>query len=85
MTDAPIFLQVQKEVEESKEVRYGVLEVIKRYPRGVITAMGLRFAENIMYYLVVTFSITYLRGQARGEHGRDPRARSPSPTSCTRS
>jgi len=23
--------------------------------------MGLRFAENIMYYLVVTFSITYLR------------------------
>ncbi len=60
VTDAPIFLQVQKEVERSKEVRYGVLEVIKRYPRGVITAMGLRFAENIMYYLVVTFSITYL-------------------------
>jgi len=60
VTDAPIFLQVQKEVEKSKEVRYGVLEVIKRYPRGVITAMGLRFAENIMYYLVVTFSITYL-------------------------
>src|SRR5258707_4395190 len=27
-------------------------EVLKRYPRGVFTAMGLRFAENIMYYLV---------------------------------
>src|SRR4051794_11893591 len=60
VTDAPIFLEVQKQVEESKATRYGVLEVIKRYPRGVITAMGLRFAENIMYYLVVTFSITYL-------------------------
>lgn len=60
VTDAPIFLEVQKEIEESKKVRYGVLEVIKRYPRGVLTAMGLRFAENIMYYLVVTFSITYL-------------------------
>jgi len=37
--------------------------VLKRYPRGVFTAMGLRFAENIMYYLVVTFSITYLKVQ----------------------
>ncbi|MCU1554124.1 MAG: ral substrate transporter, partial [Arthrobacter sp.] len=27
----------------------------------VFTAMGLRFAENILYYLVVTFSITYLK------------------------
>jgi len=60
VTDAPIFLEVQKEVEQSKAVRFGVLEVIRRYPRGVLTAMGLRFAENIMYYLVVTFSITYL-------------------------
>jgi MFS family permease len=61
ITDAPIFLEAQKEVAEEEHVRYGVLEVIKRYPRGVITAMGLRFAENIMYYLVVTFSITYLK------------------------
>ncbi|MFH8249602.1 MFS transporter [Microbacterium sp. B2969] len=60
VTDAPIFLEAQKQVEQSKATRYGVLEVIKRYPRGVVTAMGLRFAENIMYYLVVTFSITYL-------------------------
>jgi MFS family permease len=29
----------------------------------VFTAMGLRFGENIMYYLVVTFSITYLKVQ----------------------
>lgn len=60
VTDAPIFLEAQKQVEEQSHVRYGVLEVIKRYPRGVLTAMGLRFAENIMYYLVVTFSIVYL-------------------------
>ncbi|MDW4571731.1 MFS transporter [Microbacterium sp. M3] len=60
VTDAPIFVEVQKEVEQSKALRFGVLEVIRRYPRGVLTAMGLRFAENIMYYLVVTFSIVYL-------------------------
>lgn len=61
ITDAPIFLEAQKEAAADEKTRYGVLEVIKRYPRGVITAMGLRFAENIMYYLVVTFSITYLK------------------------
>ncbi len=61
VTDAPIFIQAQQEVERVKAVSYGVFEVLKRYPRGVFTAMGLRFAENIMYYLVVTFSIVYLK------------------------
>ncbi|ORX18076.1 MULTISPECIES: MFS transporter [Mycolicibacterium] len=63
VSDAPIFLAAQQEVERVKAVSYGVVEVLTRYPRGVFTAMGLRFAENIMYYLVVTFSITYLKVQ----------------------
>ena len=58
--DAPIFLEARKEVTVEKK-GYGVAEVFRRYPRGVFTAMGLRFAENILYYLVVTFSITYLK------------------------
>lgn len=60
ITDAPIFAQVQSEVEESKSQSYGVAEVFRRYPKGVFGAMGLRLAENIMYYLVVTFSLFYL-------------------------
>jgi MFS family permease len=63
VTDAPIFIEAQQEVERVKAVSYGVVEVLKRYPRGVFTAMGLRFAENIMYYLVVIVSITYLKVQ----------------------
>jgi metabolite-proton symporter len=63
VSDAPIFVTAQQEVERVKAVSYGVVEVLKRYPRGVFTAMGLRFAENIMYYLVVTFSIVYLKSQ----------------------
>ncbi|EME63587.1 MULTISPECIES: MFS transporter [Rhodococcus] len=61
VTDAPIFLEAQREAEQLKSSSYSVVEVVKRYPRGVFTAMGLRFAENVMYYLVVTFSITYLK------------------------
>ena len=63
VSDAPIFVAAQQEVERVKAVSYGVVEVLKRYPRGVFTAMGLRFAENIMYYLVVIVSITYLKVQ----------------------
>ena len=63
VTDAPIFVAAQQEVERAKAVSYGVFEVLKRYPRGVFTAMGLRFAENVMYYLVVIVSITYLKVQ----------------------
>jgi len=63
VTDAPIFVAAQQEAERIKETSFSVLEVLKRYPRGVFTAMGLRFGENIMYYLVVTFSITYLKTQ----------------------
>jgi MFS family permease len=58
--DAPIFLEARREVTVENK-GYGVAEVFRRYPRGVFTAMGLRFAENILYYLVVTFSITYLK------------------------
>src|SRR4029079_4008426 len=61
VSDAPIFVEAQQEVERVKAGCYGVVEVLKRYPRGVFTAMGLRFAEIIMYYLVVTFSIVYLK------------------------
>jgi MFS family permease len=63
VTDAPIFVAAQEEAERIKATSFSVVEVLKRYPRGVFTAMGLRFGENIMYYLVVTFSITYLKVQ----------------------
>jgi MFS family permease len=59
--ESPIFKEAQQEVAKEQAASYGVVEVVKRYPRGVLSAMGLRFGENIFYYLVVTFSITYLK------------------------
>lgn len=67
VTDAPIFVAAQQEVAHAKASSFGLVEVIKRYPRGVFTAMGLRVVENIMYYLVVTFSITYLKVQVHAD------------------
>ncbi|CAL8899953.1 MFS transporter [Kocuria varians] len=65
VTDAAIFTETQEELIEEKGAAYGVAEVFRRYPRGVFGAMGIRFAENILYYIVVTFSITYLSTQLK--------------------
>jgi MFS family permease len=58
--EAPLFIEARAAAEASNEPTPGVLEVVKRYPRQVLIAMGARVAENIMYQIVVTFSITYL-------------------------
>ncbi|WP_392507243.1 MFS transporter [Naumannella halotolerans] len=59
VNDAPIFEAAKAEIQEGG-AGYGAIEVFKRFPRGVFTAMGLRLLENVFYYLLVTFTITYL-------------------------
>ncbi len=60
VSDSPIFKAAREEAEARAHDGYGMKEVFRRNPRGLLTAMGLRFGENILYYMVVTFSITYL-------------------------
>lgn len=64
VTDSPIFEKARAESEKRAEAGYGLTEVFRHHPRGVFTAMALRFGENILYYMVVTFSITYLHHRA---------------------
>ncbi|MGW9157634.1 MFS transporter [Microbacterium sp. NPDC055665] len=59
--EAPIFLEAKAHVEAEKAISYGVVEVLRRYPKGIVQAMGIRFAENIVYYIVVSFTIVYLK------------------------
>ena len=61
VSESPIFLEAKELVEKEQAVSYGVFEVVRKYPKGIFQAMGLRFAENIMYYLVVSFAIVYLK------------------------
>jgi len=60
VSDSPIFEAAKAEAQERAHQGYGLIEVFRRYPQGVFTAMGLRVGENVLYYMVVTFSITYL-------------------------
>ena len=61
VTEAPIFLEAKAQVEAEQSKGYGVAEVVKKYPLGVLQAMGLRVSENIVYYIVVSFTIVYLK------------------------
>ena len=49
-----------KEAAAEGLVRFPAIEVIRRKGRALLTGGGLRFGENICYYVVATFSITYL-------------------------
>ncbi len=60
VSESPLFLEARAQIEAEKAISYGVKEVVKKYPKGILSAMGLRFAENILYYIIVSFSIVYL-------------------------
>ena len=62
VTEAPIFLEARVKAEAEQD-HSGVRAVIRTYPRQILQAMGLRFAENILYYTIVSFSIVYLKTQ----------------------
>jgi metabolite-proton symporter len=62
--ESPVFraaqakAQVQSAAGEKKEMP--ILEVFRKYPREVFTAMGARFAENVAYYIFTIVVVTYL-------------------------
>ncbi|MEU4623883.1 MFS transporter [Actinoplanes sp. NPDC023801] len=58
--ESPVFRQTQELLKDRKQDHQPLREVIRRYPREVLLAMGMRLAENIGYYLVTVISITYL-------------------------
>ncbi|PSJ43095.1 MFS transporter [Allosphingosinicella deserti] len=45
------------------------LDVFRERPRSVLTGAGLRLGENISYYIITAFSVTYLTEVARLDRG----------------
>jgi metabolite-proton symporter len=58
--ESPVFKENQTELSTSEKQHVPLLEVVKKYPREVLVAMGMRMAENISYYLFTVISITFL-------------------------
>ena len=54
--ETPAFRRVK---DTASEVRMPVIEAIRTYPRNVLLAMGMRIAENGVFYVFTVFSLTY--------------------------
>ena len=46
-----------------------ILEVIRKYPKEVLIAMGMRMAENISYYIFTVIVLTYVATTRNADKG----------------
>ncbi|MBI5775423.1 MAG: MHS family MFS transporter [Verrucomicrobia bacterium] len=60
IVESPVFAQMKA---AKAEARLPILEVLRRYPRNVLLAMGARFAENACFYIFTVFVLTYATQQ----------------------
>jgi metabolite-proton symporter len=61
--ESPVFKAAQEEAARAaaagEKQSMPIVEVFRRYPREVFTAMGARFAENVSYYIFTIVVTTY--------------------------
>ncbi|KAA5833541.1 MHS family MFS transporter [Saccharopolyspora hirsuta] len=61
VAESPVFLEAaRKAAEQGAADKPPILEVLRRYRSEVLTAMGARFAENVVYYVLTSFVLTYV-------------------------
>jgi metabolite-proton symporter len=58
--ESPLFKKLQ---EQEPERPAPIREVLTKYPRNVLIAMGARFAENASFYIFTVFIYTYAKDQ----------------------
>jgi MFS family permease len=62
LSESPVFAEAKEELERKAEgtPTLPLLTVVKKYPREVLIAMGMRMAENISYYIFTIIVISYV-------------------------
>jgi metabolite-proton symporter len=64
VAESPVFREAQQRVQaaaaEARRDAPPFLQVISRYRREVLVAMGARIAENVSYYLFTVFVLVYI-------------------------
>jgi MFS family permease len=56
IVETPAFQRVK---DTGSEARMPIVEAIRTHPRNVLLAMGMRIAENGVFYVFTVFSLTY--------------------------
>jgi metabolite-proton symporter len=62
VTETPAFEAARRKAQQDAGAAYQmpVVEVFRRHPRELLIGAGLRLGENISYYVITAFSITYM-------------------------
>jgi len=60
ISEPPAF---QKIIETASQVKRPLIEVLRKHPRDVLAIAGIRFADNVLYYIFATFGLTYMTTQ----------------------
>lgn len=50
----------RKVLDSDATVKLPIVEAVRRFPRAILLSAGLRFADNILYYVFTTFGLTYM-------------------------
>jgi metabolite-proton symporter len=62
--ESPVFKAAQRKAEAAaaagEKESTPIVQVLRQYPREVLTAMGARFAENVSYYIFTIVVVTYV-------------------------
>src|SRR5687767_14347456 len=58
VSESRLFQQALDEAEIPPKLP--AMDVVREAPKGILVGAGLRWGENISYYIITTFSITYL-------------------------
>ncbi len=56
IAESPAF---QKIKEMKQEEKMPLLVAVKNHPKNILLAMGMRYAENGLYYVITVFTLTY--------------------------
>ena len=66
LLESPAFSQVK---ESGTEANMPIIDVLRTYPKNVLLAMGMRFAENGTFYITTVFVLTYITATLGLEQG----------------
>ena len=78
--ESPLFAQIR---DRKQQAAVPLFEVLKRYPRNVLLAMGARMAENGGFYVFSVFVLDLCHGHTGSAANGDARTACSSPRCCS--
>ena len=60
ISEPPAFKKI---MDAKAQVKHPLTEVLKKYPKEIALIAGIRFADNVLYYVFATFGLAYITTQ----------------------